>query len=97
MQQDEESKDDLGHVKPARRGKGDVVPGTVRQTKVGGGWVGFRYFEEFRYFVGSTLSRDNTYALQSDQLSRWTVSPTGWRNRQSYCRGRVTGAAPLTK
>ena len=64
----------------------DVVPGSIKQTRVGGGWgVDFRYFEESRYYSGgTTLARDNTYALQNGNLNRWTVTPAGWTRKAVY-------------
>ncbi|GAA0925001.1 hypothetical protein GCM10009554_04250 [Kribbella koreensis] len=63
-------------------GAGDVVPGTVNLTKVGGGWgVDYVYFEQSHYTEGFNYSRSAYYALRdSGQLIRWTG---GWHNRQT--------------
>jgi hypothetical protein len=60
-------------------GSGEVVPGSISQTLVGGGWSQyFRYFERSNY-SSSGFSRQNTYALVDDVIGRWTVTKGGWR------------------
>jgi hypothetical protein len=65
-----------------------VVPGSVSQTLVAGGWSDdYKYVERSEY-SGTSFSRENVYALAIDPLNgliiRWTVTDTGWRYRTAF-------------
>jgi hypothetical protein len=65
-----------------------VVPGSVNQTLIAGGWSDdYKYVERSEYSAPS-FSRENVYALAIDPLNgliiRWTVTDTGWRYRTAF-------------
>lgn len=65
-----------------------VVPGSVSQTLIAGGWTDdYKYVERSEY-SGTSFSRENVYALAIDPLNglivRWTVADTGWRSRTAF-------------
>jgi hypothetical protein len=62
----------------------DVVPGSVVQTLVGGGWGDMRYFENSKYNAGGRLVRHNAYAVQGDKILRWTLDGNVWRSKQTF-------------
>ena len=64
---------------------GDVVPGSVVQTFVGGGWgEDIRYFENSKFNVSGKLFRQNTYAVQGDKIVRWTLNGNIWTSKTTY-------------
>ncbi|MEU8226920.1 hypothetical protein [Kribbella sp. NPDC048915] len=64
---------------------GDVVPGSVKRTPIGGGWGDVRYIESSRFNRNNTLVRQNAYALLGDTILRWTVSgETAFARKATY-------------
>ena len=62
---------------------GQLDPDSFQQTKVGGGWIHQTYLEQSTYY-GLSGPRTNTYAVQGDVVTRWTVDGTGWRSKATY-------------
>ncbi len=61
---------------------GQLDPDSVQKTKVGGGWIHQTYLEQSTYY--GTTTRTNTYALQGDVVTRWTVEGSVWRGKATY-------------
>ncbi|MGZ0152155.1 hypothetical protein ACXJJ3_34210 [Kribbella sp. WER1] len=61
-----------------------VVPGTVKQTLIGGGWDEFHKYVE----TSQTSTRSNVYSLMVEfnggYIARWTVTPSGWKYYTTY-------------
>ncbi|TDW14000.1 hypothetical protein [Kribbella kalugense] len=62
---------------------GELDPGSYQKTKVGGGWIHQTYLEQSTFY-GPNRTRTNTYALQGDVVTRWTVEGSAWRNKATY-------------
>jgi hypothetical protein len=58
---------------------GQLDPESYVKTKVGGGWIHQTYLEQSTYYP-----RTNTYALQGDVVTRWTVEGSVWRAKATY-------------
>jgi hypothetical protein len=60
-----------------------VVPGTAKQTLVGGGWDELHKYVELSRYSVSGFSRSNVYSLINQftdgLIARWTVTPSGWK------------------
>ncbi len=61
---------------------GQLDPDSVQKAKVGGGWIHQTYLEQSTYF--GPKPRTNTYALQGDVVTRWTVEGSVWRSKATY-------------
>ncbi|MGW6199173.1 hypothetical protein ACWF0M_23705 [Kribbella sp. NPDC055110] len=61
---------------------GQLDPDSVQKSKVGGGWIHQTYLEQSTYY--GTKTRTNTYALQGDVVTRWTVEGSAWRAKATY-------------
>ncbi|WP_329002020.1 hypothetical protein OHA18_03095 [Kribbella sp. NBC_00709] len=58
---------------------GQLDPTSYVKSKVGGGWIHQTYLEQSMYGT-----RTNTYALQDDAITRWTVEGSAWRTKATY-------------
>ena len=60
-----------------------VVPGTVRQTLIGGGWDELHKYVELSHAAPGGIERSNVYSLINQftdgLIARWTVTPSGWK------------------
>ncbi|MFF0270984.1 hypothetical protein [Kribbella sp. NPDC004536] len=60
-----------------------VVPGTVKQTLIGGGWDDLHKYVELSRSGAGGIVRSNVYALINQftdgLIARWTVTPSGWK------------------
>jgi hypothetical protein len=63
---------------------GEVDPGSVTRTPVGGGWSAARYIENSRYNVGNKLVRNSAYAVIGDTILRWSVNGTSFTHKATY-------------
>jgi len=64
-------------------GTGQLDPASYEKSKVGGGWIHQTYLDQSTFFTPSG-PRTNTYALQGDVITRWTVAGSAWRNKATY-------------
>ena len=62
----------------------EVDPASVKRTPIGGGWGDVRYLENSRFNSGGKLIRQNAYAVQGDNILRWTVDGTSFSSKQTY-------------
>jgi hypothetical protein len=64
---------------------GEVDPATVKRTPIGGGWGDVRYLESSRFNRGTTLVRQNMYAVLGDTILRWNVvDGTSFAQKTTY-------------
>jgi hypothetical protein len=60
-----------------------VVPGSVKQTLIGGGWDELHKYVELSQYSVAGYSRSNVYSLINQftdgLIARWTVTPSGWK------------------
>ncbi|TCC15529.1 hypothetical protein [Kribbella speibonae] len=64
---------------------GEVDPATVKRTAIGGGWGDVRYLESSRFNRGTTLVRQNMYAVLGDTILRWNVvNGTSFAQKTTY-------------
>jgi len=60
-----------------------IVPGTLRQTLVGGGWDDLHKYVELSRSTAGGIERSNVYSLINQftdgLIARWTVTPSGWK------------------
>ncbi|WP_371404032.1 hypothetical protein OHA10_40115 [Kribbella sp. NBC_00662] len=62
---------------------GELDPTSYQKSKVGGGWIHQTYLDQSTFFT-PTGTRTNSYALQGDVVTRWTVEGSAWRNKATY-------------
>ncbi|MEU4195581.1 hypothetical protein AB0E69_27020 [Kribbella sp. NPDC026611] len=62
---------------------GELDPASYQKTKVGGGWIHQTYFEQSNAYT-YPVPRTNTYALEGNVITRWTVEGSVWRNKATY-------------
>ena len=62
---------------------GQLDPTSFEKTKVGGGWINQTYLDQSTYYASSG-PRTNTYTLQDNVITRWTVEGSAWRNKATY-------------
>ncbi|WP_427890438.1 hypothetical protein ACQHIV_00235 [Kribbella sp. GL6] len=60
-----------------------VVPGTLKQTLIGGGWDDLHRYVELSHAAPGGIERSNVYTLINQftdgLIARWTVTPSGWK------------------
>ncbi|GAA1151943.1 hypothetical protein GCM10009630_57770 [Kribbella jejuensis] len=60
-----------------------VVPGSVTQTLIGGGWDDLHKYVELSHAAPGGIERTNVYSLINQftdgLIARWTVTPSGWK------------------
>ncbi|MFC6162565.1 hypothetical protein [Kribbella jiaozuonensis] len=61
---------------------GQLDPTSYVKSRVGGGWIHQTYLDQSTFY--GTRTRTNTYALQDDVITRWTVEGSAWRNKAAY-------------
>ncbi|WP_432879360.1 hypothetical protein ACQPYH_32860 [Kribbella sp. CA-245084] len=65
-----------------------IVPGTLKQTLIGGGWDDLHKYVELSHASPGGIERSNVYSLINQftdgLIARWTVTPTGWKYYTTY-------------
>ncbi|WUJ71614.1 hypothetical protein OG809_41835 [Kribbella soli] len=60
-----------------------IVPGTLKQTLIGGGWDDLHKYVELSHAAPGGQERSNVYSLINQftdgLIARWTVTPSGWK------------------
>ncbi|MFI5698273.1 hypothetical protein ACIA58_40830 [Kribbella sp. NPDC051586] len=60
-----------------------IVPGTLEQTLIGGGWDDLHKYVELSRSTAGGIERSNVYSLINQftdgLIARWTVTPSGWK------------------
>ncbi|MFD7160869.1 hypothetical protein ACFV9C_40225 [Kribbella sp. NPDC059898] len=60
-----------------------VVPRTLKQTLIGGGWDDLHKYVELSHAAPGGIERSNVYSLINQftdgLIARWTVTPDGWK------------------